>query len=198
MGQRILRREDSRFLLGTGNYVENIDAPGCAPRHVRPFAVRPRARPRRRRLGGSGSAGDAGVHSLGRRPGHVPAASVPGSRSADGATLPGGRGRPIRGRHRRRRRHRVSSGGRRCRRARRRGLRPAAGRGRPRAGARRRGVALPRSRAPTSARVTQRSATSRCSTTATWSFRGAWSASGWRRARSSRDRARPSSETTGG
>ncbi len=29
MGQRILRREDSRFLLGTGNYVENIDVPGA-------------------------------------------------------------------------------------------------------------------------------------------------------------------------
>ena len=29
MGQRILRREDSRFLLGTGNYVENIELPGA-------------------------------------------------------------------------------------------------------------------------------------------------------------------------
>jgi carbon-monoxide dehydrogenase large subunit len=29
MGQRILRREDSRFLLGNGLYVENIDLPGA-------------------------------------------------------------------------------------------------------------------------------------------------------------------------
>jgi aerobic carbon-monoxide dehydrogenase large subunit len=29
MGQRILRREDSRFLLGTGNYVESVDLPGA-------------------------------------------------------------------------------------------------------------------------------------------------------------------------
>ncbi len=29
MGQRILRREDSRFLVGNGSYVENIDLPGA-------------------------------------------------------------------------------------------------------------------------------------------------------------------------
>ena len=29
MGQRILRREDSRFLIGNGSYVENIDLPGA-------------------------------------------------------------------------------------------------------------------------------------------------------------------------
>ena len=29
MGQRILRREDSRFLLGNGLYVENMDLPGA-------------------------------------------------------------------------------------------------------------------------------------------------------------------------
>ena len=53
MGQRILRREDARFLRGEGLYVENLDAPGRAARDVRPLAVRACAHRRastRRRL----------------------------------------------------------------------------------------------------------------------------------------------------
>ena len=107
MGQRILRREDARFLRGKGHYVENLELAGCAPRDVRPLAVRARAHrrastPRRRRE----LPGIAGLHRRGRRPRHVPAAADPGPRPADGPAVPRRRRRPLRGRHRRGRPHR--------------------------------------------------------------------------------------------
>ena len=63
-------------------------APRCAPRDVRPLAVRARAHRRDRRLGGIGAARDPGLHRRRLRPRHVPAAADPGPRPADGAAVP--------------------------------------------------------------------------------------------------------------
>ena len=43
LGNRVLRKEDRRFLRGEGTYVENLPLEGRAYGDVRPFAVRTRA-----------------------------------------------------------------------------------------------------------------------------------------------------------
>ncbi len=121
-------------------------APRCAPRDVRPLAVRACAPRGDRRVGGVGAARGPGLHRCRLRPRQVRAAADPGSRPADGPTVPRRGRRPLRGRHRRGRRQRDAQ--RRCRRrrARRGGLRPARRPGRSRRGARGRRAALSRSR----------------------------------------------------
>ena len=144
MGQRVLRREDSRFLRGEGQLRREPRPARRAARDLRPLAVR--ARPHRGR-------------STPRRARALPGTQVFTAADVDLGTFqpppfPGldqRMGRPflagevvrfagdivavVRHRDARRRRRR--------RRARRRRLRPAAGRGRPRAGARGRRAALP-------------------------------------------------------
>ena len=84
MGQRILRREDSRFLRGKGRYVENLDLPGALhATFVRSLYAHARV-VGDRCVSGVADSGNAGVHGGRRRPWHVPAAAVPRSRSADG------------------------------------------------------------------------------------------------------------------
>ena len=105
MGQRILRREDSRFLVGNGSYVENMDATRRAPCDVRPLPARARADRRRSTPRPRELPGHTGLHGGGRRSRARSSRRRSRDRPADGAALPRQRRRSLRRRHRRRRRH---------------------------------------------------------------------------------------------
>ena len=106
LGHRVLRKEDSRFLLGAGRLRREQAARERAVGHVRPLARRARAHRRYRRVGGPGAAGRAGLHRRGRRRWAVPAAAAPRPRAADGPAPRRAGRRPLRRRHRRDRRQR--------------------------------------------------------------------------------------------
>ena len=146
MGQRILRREDDRFLRGTGQYVENLELAGAL--HAT-FVRSPYAHARIDGIDASAASALAGVAGLHRRrlgPRLVPATADPGSRPADGTAVPRRRRRSLRRRHRGGRPQRDARRGRRRRRARRRRLRPASRRRRSARRARGRRAALSRGR----------------------------------------------------
>ena len=67
LGNRVLRKEDPRFLRGRGPLHREHGARGCALGHVRALAPRARAHQRRRHLRGGGVAERAGLHRCRRR-----------------------------------------------------------------------------------------------------------------------------------
>ncbi len=146
MGQRILRREDSRFLLGKGQYVENMELPGTL--HAT-FVRSPYAHARIVGIDTSAvsSVPDAQVFTASEvELPPFPPPPIPGINEQDGQAVPRERGRAVRGRHRRRGPHREPRRRHRRRRARDGRLRAPARRRRPRGGSLGKRAPVPRAR----------------------------------------------------
>ena len=193
LGNRVLRKEDSRFLRGEGTLRREPAARGCGVGHVRPLAARAR---RASRTSTRRPPKRCRTCRSSRRPTSTSARSdpppLPGMNAGDGPPADRQGSRPLRRRHRRdrgQRRPRNRRG--RCG-ARLRRLRPAAGRRQARRTPRRTRCCSSRRPARTSRPAPARpSTTSSCSTDCDVVVIGHdRSASAWRRARSSRARRR--------